>query len=80
MIYVLGAMILLLSACSLIYVSGTGEQPVNIQTTDPISVMSSQNVVSSDKSADGDVSSEDSNDQKAKATPTVPVNIGPPLP
>lgn len=70
---------LVLVACSVIYITPGGDQPVNIQTTDPINIMGSQNVTSSDRAskagADGDV---DTN-QTSEATPTVTIPINNPI-
>lgn len=42
----------ILSACTAIYIDG-GKFPVNVQTTDSVNVLGSQNVVSSDRASKG---------------------------
>lgn len=61
---------LVLVACSVIYITPGSDQPVNIQSTDPVNILGSQNVTSSDRAskagAEGDVKTKAS----ADATPT----------
>lgn len=70
MTYLLIGTMLLLAACSVIHITPGGDQPVNIQSTDPVNILGSQNVTSSDRAskagAEGDVSTE----ATAEATPT----------
>ena len=80
MTYVLMAAIILAScvlvACTVFYIH-PGEGPTNIQTTEPINVLGSQNVTSADKAARGDATSGDTHGQTASTTTTVPVTTVP---
>lgn len=70
MTYLLISLMLTLAACSVIYITPGGDQPVNIQSTDPVNILGSQNVTSADRAskagAEGDVRTK----ATAEATPT----------
>jgi hypothetical protein len=61
---------LTLVGCTAIYVGSGGDRPLNIQTTDSTNVLGSQSVVSQDKAAKGDATSNGSNSQTTESTPT----------
>lgn len=70
---------IVLAACSLIYVESTGQQPVNIQTTDPTNVLGSQNVTSADRASRGSAHGDITTDATADSVPTVTVPINNPV-
>ena len=76
MTYLLVFSMLTLSACTVIYVA-PGDKGANIQTTEPINVLGSQNATSADKSAEGDATSADQHEQKAVTVPTVVLPLPP---
>ncbi len=75
----------LLVACTQVFISAEPSQPgeivpsINVQTTDSVNVMGSQNVSSQDKEARGDAIDRGSTKQTADATPTVTVPINNPI-
>ena len=73
MTYLIMGMMLILTGCTLTYISSV--EPVNYQSTDPWNIMGSQNVTSLDKSAEGDAASSGQTSQEAAATPSVQVTV-----
>lgn len=83
MTYMLAAVVVIASiilvACSVIYVESAGEQPLNIQTTDPTNVLGSQNVTSADRAARGSAHGDIKTDATADSVPTVTIPINNPV-
>lgn len=80
MIYVLSAMLILLSACTNIYLilepGAEGEVPpaVSLQTANNTSVLSAQNTQKDDKASRGDATSHQGDKpQTATSVPVVPI-------
>jgi mRNA-degrading endonuclease toxin of MazEF toxin-antitoxin module len=72
--------ILVLVACTQVYIKSSGEKPVNVQTTDTTSVFSSVNVTSADKASKGVATGHVSSDNTAKTTSVIPITTAPIIP
>jgi len=74
------ATIFFIVACTNIYLGSSGEQPINIQTTDTTSVLSSVNVTSADKATKGDSTGHVNTDSDAKTSSVIPISTAPIIP